>query len=345
MTGGQMAPTTLIGQKTTTTPFGRKIETEGYPLRVSEVLSSLDAPVYIERVALIDNKTNMKTRGAVRKAIKNQIEGRGFSMVEVLSPCPTGWNMSPPDALRWISEYMLPWFPLKVFKDETATRQPVSKPRTEVGIGLVPEILGLVDDKVPIETVPLQSTTARPQNRYEKPRIKIAGFGGQGLLFLGRVMAEAGMLHGYNVSWLPSYGPEMRGGTANCQVTISNEPISSPLVSRPTVLVAMNRPSLERFENEMVSDGLLIYDNSMIEIEPSRHDIEAAALPATRIADQLGSAKAANMVVLGFYIERTKVLEKNVVLRALRQLTKKESLVELNLKAIEAGIEFAICHQ
>ncbi|MDZ7722967.1 MAG: thiamine pyrophosphate-dependent enzyme [candidate division KSB1 bacterium] len=124
MTGGQMAPTTLIGQKTTTTPYGRGVENEGYPIRVSELLSSLEAPVYIERVALTDAKHTNQTRRAVRNALKTQIEGRGFSLVEVLSACPSGWKMSPVKAKEYITNEMTKIFPLGVFRDRRKETEP-----------------------------------------------------------------------------------------------------------------------------------------------------------------------------------------------------------------------------
>ena len=117
MTGGQMAPTTLLGQKTSTTPLGRNAKQQGYPLKICEMLRSLKGAAYLERVALFGSKNHMKARAAVRKAIRYQMEGRGFSLVEVLSACPTGWKLKPADAWHWIEEQMLPVFPLAVYKD------------------------------------------------------------------------------------------------------------------------------------------------------------------------------------------------------------------------------------
>jgi 2-oxoisovalerate ferredoxin oxidoreductase beta subunit len=357
MTGGQMAPTTLLGQKTTTTPTGRALENEGYPLRVCELLASLAGPTYIERVALFDNKSRMKARKAIRKAIQTQIEGKGFSLVEVLSPCPTGWGLLPAEACEWVEKDMTEYFPLQVFKDETATRQAMIKHKPTVPLEEIPAILGLNDERrtqsdeqirkkffnssFSILNSSLEYMPPPVALRYRDPQIKIAGFGGQGVLFLGTILAESGMRQGYHVSWLPSYGPEMRGGTAHCHVTISTRPIGSPLISHPTVLISMNRPSLERFEPEAISGGLIIYNSSLINTTPTRSDVEIIALPATEIADELGSAKAANMVALGAYIGRTNLLDEELVVRALDGIVKNRSLLELNIKAIRAGIEFA----
>lgn len=338
MTGGQMAPTTLVGQKTSTSPAGRETGNDGFPIRVSELLSSLEGPTYIERVALFDNKSRARARKAIRKALKNQIEGRGFSLVEVLAPCPTGWGLTPVEACKWVEQNLVPYFPLGVLKDESEKREGRTRRRLAVAAEELPSILGLDGGGV-IEERRQPPTTAR--GAYADPRIKIAGFGGQGLLFLGRLLAEAGMRQGYHVSWLPSYGPEMRGGTANCHVNISNAPIGSPVVSAPTVLIAMNRPSLDKFEPEVASGGLIIYDSSLIDRPPTRGDVETIALPATEIADQLGGAKSANMVALGALVGRTGMLERESLLEVVRAMTKKAALLDLNVRAVEEGFKFA----
>ncbi len=341
MTGGQMAPTTLLSQRTTTTPQGRS-PNEGFPLKVCELLSTLQAPVYLERVALADNRTIMKARKAVRKAIQNQMEGKGFSLVEILSSCPVQWGMSPEESCRWILETMVHTFPLGVFKDlSNGPDQGLSnlKPRTEMARPSpkeVSRILGVRDDDV---MVPDPSLTLSSE-RYQNPRMIISGFGGQGGLFLGEILAEAGMSHGYQVSWLPSYGPEMRGGTAHCHVIISREAIDSPLVDHPTTLIALNEPSLVRFAPKTIAGGLLIYDSSLVTTAPSRQDLETIPIPATTIADKLGNAKAANMVILGAYLAKTKLVAEDTIARTLAKRLADESVLELNLKAIDAGREF-----
>jgi 2-oxoisovalerate ferredoxin oxidoreductase beta subunit len=336
MTGGQMAPTSLLGMKTTTSPTGRIAGNDGFPVRVSELLSSLEGPTYIERVALYDNKSRAKARKAIRKALQNQTEGRGFSLVEVLSPCPTGWGVTPVESLKWVEENLLPNFPLGVFKDKSAEREHRTHRRNTVTKEELKSVLGLDRANGSKNSNIVNATFGDIDHS-----LKIAGFGGQGLLFLGRLLAEAGMQQNLHVSWLPSYGPEMRGGTANCHVNISTASISSPLVSTPTVLIAMNKPSLDKFENEVRSGGLILYDSSLIDRPPARGDVEVLALPATEIADKLGSGKSANMVVLGALISKTNLLEKDAVLDVVRANTKKADLLDLNVKAIEAGFEFA----
>jgi len=316
--------------------MGRVAGNDGFPVRVSELLSSLEGPTYIERVALYDNKSRAKARKAIRKALQNQIEGRGFSFVEVLSPCPTGWGVTPVDSLKWVEENLIPNFPLGVFKDKSAEREHRTHRRSVVTQDELKNLLGLNRSNGA-----QRSKVVNANFREINHRLKIAGFGGQGLLFLGRLLADAGMQQGRYVSWLPSYGPEMRGGTANCHVNISPDPISSPLVSAPTVLIAMNKPSLDKFESEVITGGLIVYDSSLIDHPPARSDVEALPVPATEIADTLGSGKTANMVILGALLGKTNLLEKEAVLDVVRAITKKPELLELNIKAVNAGFEFA----
>ena len=134
-------------------------------------------------------------------------------------------------------------------------------------------------------------------------KILIAGFGGQGILFAGKALAFTGLKNGMEVSWLPSYGPEMRGGTANCSVTLSDTPIGSPIVDKPDVLVAMNLPSLEKYYNETEKGGYVIYDSSLISKEETRTDIVTKGIPATKMAADAGIPTLANMIILGKMIK------------------------------------------
>lgn len=337
MTGGQMAPTTLIGQKTMTCPYGRKAEREGYPMKVAELLSSLEAPAYIERVALTDGKNLMKARRAVRKAIQTQIDEKGFSLVEALSACPSGWRMTPVDARKWVDQELAKFFPIGVYKDVTSEREKGSfgKKLEQIPVDKYHEILGLTETAMEIE-----GNMDELAEKYRNPGILIAGFGGQGILLLGQTLAEAGMRHGWHSTWIPSYGPEMRGGTANCHVKISENPIGSPVVDYPNILVVMNQPSLERFEKDVVPGGLLIYNTSMIQVKPSRSDIDILPIPATEMADEIGSLRVANMVVIGAIIEKTKILNTNVVLDSLNTVVKHEKFIPLNSEAIKKGMEY-----
>lgn len=174
--------------------------------------------------------------------------------------------------------------------------------------------------------------------------IVLAGFGGQGVLFLGKMIAAAGMVEGKQVSWIPSYGPEMRGGTANCSVVVSDRLIGMPVVPNPNVLVVLNRPSLEKFESKMQPRGFLLVNRTLIEIRHTRQDIEAAYLDITAIAAKLGNPKLANIVALGGLIARVPIVSKEAAVEALRlELSgKKAALLDLNLQALTAGQEAAL---
>jgi 2-oxoisovalerate ferredoxin oxidoreductase beta subunit len=290
MTGGQMAPTTPLGAKSTTSPFGRNQWNEGFPMHVSELLASLEAPVYIERVALGNNKQVMNTGRAVRRAIENQVRGLGFSLVEVLSPCPTIWKLDPLDAQRRVLEEMPKTFPLGVFRDRTKEAQVRPAPAPPPPLSDIPQILGLTEeDKTP---APSPQPLAPAAEGRTDARLKIAGFGGQGVLLLGEVLAEAGLTAGLEVSWLPSYGPEMRSGTSNCHVRLSTQPIDSPLVSVPNVLLALNEPSLRKFIGTVQPGGWVIYNGTALPDDCARADIRAIALPFTRLGDELGRGQS-----------------------------------------------------
>ena len=334
MTGGQMAPTTLIAQRTATTPLGRIEAEHGNPIRVCEMLATLPAPTYIERVALGRAKHILKTRKAIRKAIENQVKGRGYSFVEILAPCPTGWKMTGPASRDWVLEEMTKIFPLGVFKDESNVRADQSwyRPVKTYLPEEVNEYLGA--DKV--EQVDTDGV------KLEEPlACKFAGFGGQGILSLGLFLSQIAMRAGQEVSWIPSYGPEMRGGTANCQVNISEKRIGSPLVERPNLLVVMNQPSLEAFEDTVVDGGLLIVDTTMVERETKEDErLRVVSLPASQIADDVGTARVANVVVLGAIIAATDAYPPIFVEKALRQIIKKKQLIDTNIEAFRRGYEY-----
>lgn len=343
MTGGQAAPTTLLGQKSTTTPNGRSAATEGYPLHVSELLATLEAPVYIERVGLGDNKQIAQAARAIRRAVENQVRGLGFSLIEVLSPCPTIWKMSPVESQRWVRDVMEKTYPLAVLRDRTKEAAP--RPPAEAGPSLeaIPGILGVAD-----EQLPEGNAAAMKQAKEVDLHVRVAGFGGQGVLLLGEVLAEAGLDAGLEVSWLPSYGPEMRSGTSNCHVRLSREPIDSPLVTVPNVLVAMNEPSLRKFDASVRPGGWIIYNGETFPAEYAREDVHVLALPFTHIADELGDARAANMVMLGALLEVAKDLPQASVDAALRRLVKSPRWFELDERAIARGRELLreaeVCH-
>jgi 2-oxoglutarate ferredoxin oxidoreductase subunit gamma len=165
-----------------------------------------------------------------------------------------------------------------------------------------------------------------------------AGFGGQGVLSMGLNLAQAAMMEGKNVTYLPSYGAEVRGGTANCTVVISDEEIASPVASAPEFVVAMNKPSLVRFQNQIQSGGVLLVNSTLVDAELSRGDIDVVKVAAGEIADKLDSPKSANMVMLGAFIKKSNLVSINTVIVELKNtLKKKEKLIAINEKALMAG--------
>jgi len=330
MTGGQMAPTTLSGQKTSTSPLGRG-RGEGAPLRMCELLAQLEAPAFIERVAVCDSKNIMRARKAIRRALDNQVQNKGFSFVEILSACPTGWKVTPEAASAWIREAMIPVFPLGNYRDRPNPAEPRSAaPPAEQ----IPDLL----DAPRVTVAELSESSAIC--RHAEWSVNIAGFGGQGVMYLGKLLAEAGMLAGLKSSFIPSYGPEMRGGTAHCYVQLSRRQIGSPISQRPTLLLAMNEPSLARFHSTVVPGGWIIYNG------PAEHfqamgvstQVRTCAILANEIADALGNARLANMVMMGVLVAAGDFLSVEILEKTIASVARNASMAERNLKAFRAGI-------
>jgi 2-oxoglutarate ferredoxin oxidoreductase subunit gamma len=169
-----------------------------------------------------------------------------------------------------------------------------------------------------------------------------AGFGGQGVLFAGKIVASAGLIENKSVSWLPSYGPEMRGGTANCSVCVSDRPIGSPLVVTPNVFVPMNLPSFDKFINAVVPGGKVILDSTLVSSKLERADVEAFYIPATKIAEEAGMKKLANVILVGKVFKETGFCSYEALEKALKKSVpaSKAHLFDINRKAIEIGINF-----
>lgn len=172
--------------------------------------------------------------------------------------------------------------------------------------------------------------------------ILIAGFGGQGILFAGKFLAYKGLLENKEISWLPSYGPEMRGGTANCTVIVSDEPVGSPIVATPDIAVAMNLPSFDKYESSVKAGGYIFADSTLIEKKSARDDVTAFYVPATQIAKDMGIPTLANMVMMGKVIKETKIVSFDGIKDALAKVVsaKHADLSEINLKALEAGYNY-----
>jgi len=170
----------------------------------------------------------------------------------------------------------------------------------------------------------------------------IAGFGGQGILFAGKFLAYKGLLEGRELSWLPSYGPEMRGGTANCSVILSDDSVGSPIVSSPDVLIAMNLPSLDKYEDTVVPGGMIFVDSTLIERKVKRTDVKVFYVPSTAMAQEIGAPTLANMIMTGKFMKETGAVSHDNLDDALKKVVSARhlDLLEINKRAIETGYNF-----
>ena len=165
-----------------------------------------------------------------------------------------------------------------------------------------------------------------------------AGFGGQGVLLLGQLVAYAAMIDNKQVSWIPSYGPEMRGGTANCAVIVSDDKIGSPLVYEPTAALIMSNPALEKFEPPLVAGGLMVVNSSMVTLKPQRTDIKVISIPATQLENQLGIAKSINIIMLGSFVQATGIVSEDIMQQAFtKRFAARPHSIENNIKAFKFG--------
>ncbi|MBQ7262531.1 MAG: 2-oxoacid:acceptor oxidoreductase family protein [Synergistaceae bacterium] len=173
-----------------------------------------------------------------------------------------------------------------------------------------------------------------------KREIIISGFGGQGGLAIGKNLVEAGMAEGLHVTWAPSYGPEMRGGTANCSVVLSDAPVGSPVFEHPSELIALNRPSLSKFEKNVQANGMVFVNSDTVSDKVSRPDLKAWYIPCNRIAGEVGNDKVSNMVMLGAYVAGTKLLKPETIEEMIREIFsgKKEKFIPLNIDAFHRGM-------
>jgi len=330
MTGGQMAPTTLVGEPTITCPGGRDPKFAGYPLHICELLNNLEAPVFIERVSLADIRHIRRAKRAVKRALEIQRDGKGYAFVEVLSPCPTNLRQDAEGAQKFINEKMEKEFPVKNFRDKADEVKPLKRDNSDFSKESLDRIFQ-VEESLPEPKDDLE---------FEEIKVKIAGFGGQGVLSMGLVLAQAACTESRHVSWYPAYGPEQRGGTSSCAVVISGSVIGSPVVDEPDILIAFNQPSLEEFAHTVPDDGHILYDSTTIKYEGKGNVI---GVPAFRIAKSEGVERAANTVMLGVLMELglTK-LSRESFEDALRFIfSGKEKIININLKLLDIGARWA----
>ena len=336
MTGGQMAPTTLMGQVTATSPGGRT-KMNGEPIKMAELIASLDGPVYVDRVALFSPAERKKAAKAIKKAIQLQVEGRGYSFVEVLAECPTHLKMTPDKAEKWVKENMVPIFPLGVKKD--ATVEPWFKlpaPSFEAkdftkAVGATSEPQKRFCEKFPTHLNPTDIS------------LKLAGSGGDGAQTAAMLVATAAINEGFDGTHIPSYGPESRGGTSYADVHVAKDEVLNPASPAPDVLIAFNAPSLAKFGLTVKKGGFIIYDSSVAkDVKPADPSVTVVGVPFTEIAADLGKLVVKNIVALGALQAATNLFPKDSFINAIHGALKdKASLIPLNEKAFQAGMDAA----
>ena len=343
MTGGQMAPTTLEGEKTTTTPFGRDPSITGHPLHVCEVFNQLQAPVYIARVSVADTKRIMQCRQAIRRVFDIQRQHKGYAFLEILSPCPTNFRLDAIAAAQFCMNEMEREFPLGVFRDTekgVMGVEPTVHPESKaLAVKSVPQVGSCAELFGGGESLP----AAVDDPSVREMRFKFAGYGGQGVLSLGLCVAEAARLERRHTLWFPSYGPEQRGGSANCSVVISGTPIGAPTVEHPDVLVCMNQPAYERFAADVKKGGTIIVDETVPITDPPPDGVTLHRWPALRMAEEFGVPKAANTMMLAALkkFRLTGLSDENLETALVASFRKKPELGEKNrelLRKAEARI-------
>ena len=335
MTGGQMAPTTLMAQQTATSPDGRSLF-NGMPMRMAELIAGLDGPIYVDRVALFDAKNRRLAKKAIKKAVQNQVENRGYSFVEVLSECPTHLKMTPEETEKWVKECMVPVFPLGVKKDLQPEpwwdrKEPCFEPAKMLkSVGATSEAATRHCQGFPGHINPSDIS------------LKLAGSGGDGAQTAAMLIAKAGINEGFDATHIPSYGPESRGGTSYADVHVAKHEVLNPASPAPDILIAFNAPSLAKFGPAVKQGGTIIYDNSIIKGVPAGIDpsVKVVGAPFTETAVGLGKAVVKNIVALGALQAATGLFPEATLMDAVRQMLKdKSALIPLNEKAYTAGIE------
>ena len=338
MTGGQMAPTTLMGQRTTTTPEGRTA-LSGQPIKMAELIAGLDGPVYVERVALYDNKRRTRAKRAIRNALETQVKGAGFAFVEVLAECPLHLGLEPEDAEKWVRDSMEPVFPLGIKKD---TRDGPAYPEIPTP-GFAPdrvlEVVGATSER------PARFARGFPVHLDpEDVSLKLAGAGGDGAQTAAMLIARSAVNEGFDASHIPSYGPQSRGGTSYADVHVAAREVSTPASVSPHVLVAFNTPSLAKFGPTVRAGGTIVYDASVITEMPSdlAMGVRTVGVPFTAVARDLGNVLVKNVVALGALQAATSIFSEETFLTAIRQaLQDRCAMIPLNEEAFAWGVKLA----
>ncbi|MDR2560692.1 MAG: 2-oxoacid:acceptor oxidoreductase family protein [Holophagales bacterium] len=336
MTGGQMAPTTLMGQPTSTSPDGRK-QINGQPIKMAEQIALLDGAIYVERVALFSPAERTRAKKAIKKAIQLQKEGRGYTFVEVLAECPTHLKMDSTESEKWVKQNMVPVFPLGVKKDLAPDPWWKIEPPIFDGNKFV-EIIGGTTDKTE------RHCKGFPSHLHPSDiSLKLAGSGGDGAQTAAILIATAGINEGFDGTHIPAYGPESRGGTSYADVHIAKDEVLNPASPTPHILIAYNAPSLTKFGPTVAKGGFVIFDSSMAnEIAPPAEGVKVIGVPFAEIAASLGKMVVKNIVSLGVLAAATDIFPRETFLDAVKQALKdKAKLIPLNEQAFDLGFKAA----
>ena len=331
MTGGQMAPTTLVGEKTVTCQTGRDPDYAGYPTHMCELIDSLKAPVFIERVSLATPLKIRLAKYAIKQALTIQKEGKGYSFVEILSPCPTNLKQDAKGVQDFLENQMEKEFPVKNFRNELKDRKPIIRPENDYTIDSLDKIFNVdrSGDSAYCESTGMEPVT-----------IKGTGFGGQGVLSAGLTIAQAACSEGKHVSWYPSYGPEQRGGSSNCSIVISDETIGTPVVEDIDILIALNKPSLEKFAKDVKENGTIIYDSRIGDVEVDKN-INIIKVPSIEIAEKFGNTRTANTALIGVLMELKKTLAPESYENAIKHMfASKPKVIDVNIDVLKAGAQW-----
>lgn len=339
MTGGQLAPTTLMGQKTVTSPEGR-VSGMGQPLRMAELIAQLDGPIYVERVALFGPQQRMRAKKAIEKALRLQKEGRGYAFVEVLAECPTHLKKTPEEAEAWVRDEMTKVFPLGVLKDVVDPTAPAwSRPAPSFDGEALFTLMGIDREATP------RHAKAFPHHLGgDDISFKLAGSGGDGAQTAALLLMRTAINEGFDGTTIPSYGPESRGGTSFADVHVAEREVLDPAAQEPHVLLAFNRPSLVRFGPNVRPGGTILYDSSVVgDPGPLPAGVKIVAVPLTGIASDLQHPMVKNIVALGALQAATEVFPAASFGATLRHvLGAKTSLLPLNEAAFEQGRQFVL---
>ncbi len=331
MTGGQMAPTTLIGEKTVTCQNGRDPHYAGYPIHMCELINQLEAPAYIERVSLATpNKIKLAKR-AIKNALTIQKEGKGYCFIEILAPCPTNIKKNALETENFLEKQMEKEFPLGNFRNRYSQLETIKRPDSDFSREKLDEIFN-VDRS--------DTTNYTYDDNLKTLKIKITGFGGQGVLSAGLIIAQAACSEGKHVSWYPSYGPEQRGGSSNCSIVISGSTIGTPIIDETDILIALNKHSLEKFADDVKKGGIIIYDSSIEGFE-APEGVRAIAVPSVKIAKEYGNSRTSNTALIGVLMELEPILSPQSYENAIKDMfASKPKVIDMNIDVLNAAAKW-----